>query len=530
VPKETQISKLYGLDYNGILNQSSFFNLSFKILDTYEDVNPEFLDPDKYRNNASNGERVGGADVGYVGRYRNTPFGAVNDLTLERGSEKSTTHSFVGSYTSQLNKGNMIKTGVQFSSYSLDANREVNLKSIGEKEVLSFNSYPYEGAVFVQDKMNFEGMIANFGLRYDFYNFNTDYFTNQFQPRVGGEAQKTKQFGQLAPRLGVSFPLSENSVFHLNYGSFVQRPSFNRIYYTTWISDTEFKKIGNPRLKPERTNAYDVGLVQALPYGFTLDVSAYYKDVKDLIHEAAFYGKTGAFFTGYGNLDYANIRGFHINLERMIGKISTYINYNYQVATGKASNPGDQNIVEIYEQTDRQNDRDPKDILMDYDRSHRLISNISYRTGKDKGPEIFGTHVFANLNLSTTLRYQSGQPYTDDENFLGLVFNKRMPNEFDLRLKIQKAFKAADVTYMFFVEGFNLLNQKVFDEDVFDHLSEDKLLQRYKNGERDNLIWYNWETSGGREDDYENRYRVSREQDIYRNNPRFFRLGLEIRL
>ena len=115
-------------------------------------------------------------------------------------------------------------------------------------------------------KWTFEGMIANFGLRYDFYNFNTDYFTNQFQPRIGGETKETKLFGQLSPRLGVSFPISENSVFHLNYGSFVQRPSFNRIYYTTWISDTEFKRIGNPRLKPERTNAYDVGLVQALPY------------------------------------------------------------------------------------------------------------------------------------------------------------------------------------------------------------------------------------------------------------------------
>ena len=105
-------------------------------------------------------------------------------------------------------------------------------------------------------------------------------------------------------------------------------------------------------------------------------MSAYYKDVKDLVHEAAFYGKTGSFYTGYGNLDYANIRGFHVNLERMDGRLRTYINYNYQVSTGKASNPGDQNIVEIYEEESRQNERDPKDILMDYDRSHRLIANI----------------------------------------------------------------------------------------------------------------------------------------------------------
>jgi len=414
VPKETRISRLYGLDYTGILSPASFYNLSFKILNTYEDVNPEYIDPDKYRNNAANGERVGGVAVGYVGRFRNTPFGTLNDLTLDRGYEESDTYSFRGDFTTQLNKGNLIKVGIQFSSYSLNAYREDNIKSFAEKEVLSFNAYPYEGGIYVQDKMTFTGMIANFGLRYDFYNFNTNYYTNLFQPRVGGETEETKVFGQLSPRLGVSFPISENSVFHLNYGMFVQRPSFNRIYNTTWISETEFKEIGNPRLKPERTNAYDVGLAQALPYRITLNVSAYYKDVKDLIHEAAFYGKTGSFYTGYGNLDYANIRGFYISLDRADGRFRTYINYNYQVSTGKASNPGDQNIVEIYEEESRQSARDPKDILMDYDRTHRLIANLSYNTYKDEGPAIFGAHIFDLMNIAATLRYQSGQPYTDD--------------------------------------------------------------------------------------------------------------------
>jgi len=83
---------------------------------------------------------------------------------------------------------------------------------------------------------------------------------------------------------------------------------------------------------------------------------------------------------------------------------------------------------------------------------------------------------------------------------------------------------------MIYMEGFNVLNQKVYNAAVFDDNSELNLLKRYKNGERESLVWYDWKASGGREDYYANRYKVSMEQTIYRNIPRYFRIGLEMRL
>ncbi len=531
VPKVNESSTLYGVDYNNIVNSSTFFDLAFKVLETEEITRVEFLDPDKYRNTAANGERIGGLDIGYVGRYRNTPSSnTANDLILERGNERTTTYSLIGSITSQLDKGNMIKTGFQLYSYKLDSFYEDNLKSEGERELLDFTAYPYEGSIYVQDKMEFEGMIANIGLRFDFYNFNTEYYIDTFRPRRGGETAETELVTHLAPRLGVSFPVSENSVFHINYGSFVQRPSFNRIYYTTWISDTEFSKAGNPELKPERTNSYDVGILQSLPFGFTLDVSAYYKDVKDLIHEAIYFSNSGDYHIKYGNLDYANIKGFHVNLEQLGRNWKAYINYNYQVATGKASGPGAENIIEVYEDPTRQTERDPEDILMDYDRTHRLVANLSYGFGRKEGPEMFGVKPFEKMSISATFRYQTGQPYTDDENHLGLVYNKRMPTDYYLKARIQKGFAFAGIDFMVYLEGFNLLNYKVYDEDVFDFTNELNLLERYKNGERESLIWYDYEMSGGQEGEYLNRYKTSMEQVVYRNTPRYFRLGMQIRL
>jgi hypothetical protein len=49
--------------------------------------------------------------------------------------------------------------------------------------------------------------------------------------------------------------------------------------------------------------------------GFTLDVSGYYKDVKNLIQQANFIDdRAGYQVSSYFNLDYANVRGFRVAL------------------------------------------------------------------------------------------------------------------------------------------------------------------------------------------------------------------------
>ena len=99
----------------------------------------------------------------------------------------------------------------------------------------------------------------------------------------------------------------------------------------------EIEVIGNPRLRPENTRAYDVGIVQGLPGGIFLDVSAYYKDVTDLIQTAYFFDEQQSVYRTFINRDYADIKGFHVNLEKRDGNVRGYIRYNYEAATGKAS-------------------------------------------------------------------------------------------------------------------------------------------------------------------------------------------------
>lgn len=543
VEKREQTSHQLAMKWNHIFNSSSYLELGLKYLNTYDEERPEFLDDGRFEDlDAHNGSRY--TENNYVGDYRNNPAHiSMNRLDDDRGYERTHTYGLTGFWVSQINSSNLIKFGVQLQGYHLDVYNEHNASSPGEMSTEDFTVDPYEGAVYIQDKLEWEGMIANFGLRYDFYNYNFNYFSNIFTPLLNphfpekgsiydpeyAEKEKTKSYGRLQPRLGVSFPISDKSVFHLNYGTFIQRPGFNEILYMRFNPLGLIDNIGNPLLKPERTSAYDVGIVQSLPFGLRLDVSAFYKDVQDLTEEAIYVNKGNEQYFNRTNRDYADIKGFNVNLEKTTGYVNTYLRYNYQSAKGKASESGDARIV-LYETPQSDGTTidlpNPRDIFMDYDRKHRLIASMTVRTGRRTGPAIMKFRPLADMSLSATFTYMTGRPYTYDVELLGLVNNKRQPSFNDLRMRLQKSFQIGQFRYMIYIEGFNILNSKEWDQDVFDLGSD--LWKRWVRGDRESLLWFDPRYEESASNAYEAIYQINRAFQIYSNQPRYFRAGVRV--
>ena len=87
-----------------------------------------------------------------------------------------------------------------------------------------------------------------------------------------------------SPRIAISFPISDQANFFGHYDILVQRPTagnfVNPFNYYLWESEEE---IGNADLKPEKTIDYEVGFQQALGKQSALKLSAYYKEIRDLI-------------------------------------------------------------------------------------------------------------------------------------------------------------------------------------------------------------------------------------------------------
>jgi outer membrane receptor protein involved in Fe transport len=294
--------------------------------------------------------------------------------------------------------------------------------------------------------------------------------------------------------------------------------------------------LGNPRLLPQITNSYDIGVTQGLGEGFTLDVSGYYKDVKNLLQQANFTNDlTPEQVSSYYNLDYADIRGFRLALTKRRGPVSGSINYQYSVATGKsatvtAATPAFNRDMSGGVTTDLSN-VPIRDILLDFDRTHNLIVNLAYMTDPEWGPEVLGGHPLADITLSAISSFRSGRPYTSPSN-LKLINAMRSPNEYNTNARLTKRIRNFfGVNATFYIEVFNFFNDKILNYDyVFARptsTNPNLALSYYENygiDDRNNGIRYWWDKGK------QGPFAVDQSFLIYDNEPRSFSFGFSIDL
>jgi len=522
----------YGLEWNHIFDQSTFMDIKFGILNTFDKDQVNLLGTDELSTTYNDNSNW---------RFYTDPSGhTVGSLRTSNGTSKTNSYSLNTSITSQLGKNNLVKSGLQFSYYDIDVDRRSGASNSSSLRIEKYNVYPFEGALFVQDKMEFEGMIANLGLRLDFYDFNTSYYLDNFSPSRNPNFDPTdptsKQYSEelsaksntkltsvLQPRVGISFPVDEKTVLHLNYGVFTQRPAFQYVYVDRFKSSPEPNsvRLGNPELRPERTISYDVGIVRSLPLGFYLDLSAYLKDVSNLLQYAIYVDNAGNQYETFINKEYADIKGFHINFEKNDGLIRGFVRYNWQSATGKSAVALGSTARTVLYENDPANDviPAPEDIYLDYDRTHRVLVNLTLKTGSDEDLSLLGVNIFNDLSLSATFRYQTGRPYTYDASGQGLRFNLRTPDERDLKIRISKRISVASTDFNLYLEGFNVLDQKAYDYDRT--FSEDPT-NRYRTiyvEDRENLLTERQFAP----------YTTNIESYLIGNTPRYFRFGVDFR-
>src|ERR1035437_713510 len=459
--------------------------------------------------------------------------------------EKTRTYSLDASMTSQVEKSHLLNGGIQFNYYTIDVRNVSSTQSGSGGSISVYSAHPYEGALYLQDKMEFEGMIANVGLRFDVWNSGLDYFTNLFAPyslimdtlgvrydAASAPKAKSPMIARLQPRVGVSFPVGENTVFHANYGSFMQRPSFQYVIGSTVQQGSNIPQIlGNPKLEPQVTNSYDVGIMQGLVAGFTLDISGYYKDVKNLVEAANFTSNTGLSYSSYYNRDNADIRGFRVALTKKSGIISGSINYQYSVATGKSATadyapPSFRqdslgNVTTI-------NDKVPlKDVLLGFDRTHNLTVNLTLDS--DELLHAVGSDITPGVYLSVNMFARSGRPYTSPSN-PKLINGSRSPAEYNTNLRLTKRFLnfLGFQTATLYFEVFNLFNNKILNYDYIfatpNALAVSTVTQLYEQQGIDGIKYWNANPN------YIPKFSVDQSFLIYSNPPRSFNLGVSFEL
>ena len=262
------------------------------------------------------------------------------------------------------------------------------------------------------------------------------------------------------PRVAFSFNISDEAVFFAHYDILTQRPTSNNRFSPIdyFFIESRDNLISNPDLRPEKTIDYELGFQQVLSKTSSLKISAFYKEMRDMIQVRNFTGAYPRPYKAYGNLDFGTVKGLTIGYDlRRTGNIRMNTSYTLQFADGTGSttttalaliNAGLPNLRSI--------------APFNYDQRHRVVANVDYRYGSGKnynGPVInVGKNadgsakeiqLLANMGINFIANLGSGTPYTASTiatpitgeispSTEGSINGSRLPWQFNLNLNLDK--------------------------------------------------------------------------------------------
>ncbi|MBW7842855.1 MAG: TonB-dependent receptor [Ignavibacterium sp.] len=368
---------------------------------------------------------------------------------------RSATADFKADAVWQMGSMNEVKFGAAFKKhwlklfYVYDPKR--NFPYLND-----YHTQPFEGAAYVQDKIELPYLVINIGLRFDYLNSNVKFRSNPLDPN---SMVTVKSRSQISPRFGIAHPISDRTKLHFSYGHFFQNPDFEYLFENSQYDlNVREPLFGQPDLDAQRTISYEVGLSHQFSDNVAMNLTAYYRDITGLIGTRYYFPFVDGRYTGYTlyvNEDYANIRGFELTVDvRPNRYFSGGLTYTYSIAKGSASSeteqyPGTEESTQLY--------------YLDFDRPHVFNASGTYTIPKDDGPLIFDTPVFENMDFSIIFKASSGAPYTPSGRDIGFVEKNslRQPGLYNIDLMIGKEIEFSNnLRLRLFAEILNLTDHR----------------------------------------------------------------------
>ncbi len=449
------------LKWTHTLSNATFYDLGFTNNYTefndflFEDPNDEryregryfeFIDPLQ-----TSGFRIGGTDNRRFRRSTNTLLAKLD-------------------VTSQVNEANLVKVGVEGRYHTLDfadefvvVIDEAGQTPEGRRQFVADNGryryHPVEVSGYVQDKIELGGLIINAGVRLDFFDSNGVVFRDPRDPQAvflenrlvlrdeagdpildergnlqpgldeNGRLDYTPEryfeaaesTWKLSPRLGVAFPITEGGVVHFSYGQFFQVPNFELLYQNPYFTlgsggSGLIGLVGNANLKPEETISGEIGLKQTLSQSSVIEVTAYYRNIRNLTGTATDPIRVEGSSARYGRLvnsDFGFVRGFIARFDQRIGRdLYAGFDYTFQVARSNASDPD-----QAYNAAAGEGPLEQQILPTNWDQRHTFTASLTYDNPR------------FDAGFGLLMSYGSGEPYTPNRSTLqtGTIVPTRIP-------------------------------------------------------------------------------------------------------
>ena len=351
-------------------------------------------------------------------------------------------------------EGHLVKTGLQIvyndlERYALNQparerqNRFTGQWSLGSTRNI-FHTYNPEASWYIQDRWEYEGMVVNYGFRWDM--FSPGSAAQILLQNEGVDRSVIKYKTQFSPRLGFAFPITERDGFHFHYGRFIQFPS-REYLFASQDPLNNLGLLGNPNLKAETTITYQAGIKHQFTDHLASQFAIYSKDIYDLIAAVTVTDEaTGTQLARYINKAYASARGVEVTLEkRYSNNFQFNITYTYAFADGVASEQEFGSNPEGLEYLPSQ------ELPLDWDQRHTL--NI-----------LLAIEEPGSWSGSFSFTYGSGYPWTPFDRYARrqdplLENSERLPATYSLDVQAERHVNFYGQSLTIYLQGFNLINQ-----------------------------------------------------------------------
>ncbi|RQW01786.1 TonB-dependent receptor, partial [candidate division KSB1 bacterium] len=486
---------LYAFQLNHLISERAFHDFKLSFMDNeyqyylYEDpLDPRYV----HRGYATGagGFTSGGQDYGHERRTLQD-INAKYDLTWQVNQRHSLKTGLLYTHHTLNNEPTYVQNKLRGTplahSYQFDPESQKIVFYPYQAETLPdsaiamdrYTKEPYEFSGYLQDKMEFDAMVINLGLRYDYFNPNTTYPSDRRNPANQLMFYEKDEFGQiltdeqgnpilskdrmssyptaeaqvqLSPRFGLSYTLGKAAVLHFSYGHFFQMPPLYALYsnYRFLVPPDNYGTIhGNPEIAAEKTVQYEMGVWQELLPGMGLELSVYYKDIYDLLSAVVFTTYNQIKYGFYSNKDYGNAKGFELKFDYITGPLAFILNYTLQYTRGNADNP-----TSTYSRAGQSLDPVPYLVPLNWDQRHTVNASIGYTK--------------ANYGVTLTGYYNSGRPYTFTPVTVSPLAkqtlypnNSKRPSNFTLDLRANYDIELRGASKLrLFLSIYNLLDRK----------------------------------------------------------------------
>lgn len=465
------------IQYNHVISKSSYFNINMGYLGVTYKGSLNGKTPADFWMQDSSGKWTSTITSPQVDRRT----GFYNEQGSDNiwRDDKTSTFTLKGDFTSQINKSNLIKTGIllQFNNLSYIAIEDGGVKlsryALGLDSLPPpgpfplfgqlrsvFNVKPIIGSAYIQDKLELEFLIINAGLRVDGLMLgqtvmNSDW-KKKWEDATGLKADWKRYIYRFSPRFGISFPISEDMMIFFSYGHFNQLPELQFYYRDPYSGGTT----GNPKLTYEQTILYEFGLTKQITDYWAFDVKSYAKDISGQVGTTRLLAALGTPVDLFDNRGYSRARGLEFTVDKSYSDFTSgKLTYTIQWASGYSSSAFDDYIRS---RTDFPNPI--RERALSWDVRQQIIFQGTLSVSNNQDVKLFGLKLPNDWNLTVLFRYSTGTPYTPgstDPAVLQRTENTAIgPPNSSTDLKFQKGFMlGSGIRLAFYAEVYNLFDQ-----------------------------------------------------------------------